>query len=479
MEIDHSRSPIAPRTSYEGDYSSDGGDEDFDALSYTESIKYEKAPVDEHESLSDKPIEDVGSQDDEESSGIEDLYSSDEDIQVSKSGYFKKMVDSDVDSNNSNHEGQNEEDALTIPETIATADEVSSKDEPIEKEADQGLVDDKVKSDKEEKCEEEGRPGGKLKESSEFEGEGELEGQKEPTPNQENKALLTRQSINLGNWKPDTGAYRSGFVQETSNNPPPGYVYDESGKLIDLTPSSMKPRVVSTYSEVESSWNAFPSEGNDDLETIKDTKTLYDNNTVHNVPGIISNNQNVPPLPELSQGVRSDENSDGLKSPGTGHSTSTTFDGEGNKGPLQTHFKEVFTVPEPDSKEIARVTEQSKVPYLDLNKVLMSKNAHAYKIRQLRDYSKQLNGYDTGIQTWLSYTLKSSSKTDRDFIFDEYKVSKHVRDAYANADELSRKHTVINTVASVNQNVSHLTKKVFAHSKKSRGLFSSIGKKKV
>lgn len=458
-----------PRSSFDYRYSSDEadegdeGDEGDDALSYTDSIQYqnkEVSPEEEPESRPRKYYQYEAQEDDL-------VVDSDEEIQVPKSGYFNKMVHSDEDS----HEDEEER---TIPETIESADEPEEEEstnrtaiKAIDNEVTNGLVAAEQDAEGKEKSDD-NQP--ELEETIIEENDGKENEEKQPS---------TRQSINLGKWKPDTGAARSGFVQETSNNPPPGYVYDETGKLVDLTPSSMKSRIVSTYSEVESSWNAFPSEGKDDLETIKDTKTLYDNNTIHNVPGIITNNQNLPPLPDIVHPVTSNDSSDDPRSFATGNSTYTTLDGEAHRGPGQTHFKEVFTVPEPKADEIAKVTGQTKVPYLDMVKVLNGKASHVNKIQQLREYSKQLDEFDSGIQTWLNYTLKSSSKTDRDFIFDEYKVSKHVRDAYANADELSKKHTVSNTVANVNQNVSHLTRKVFAHSKKSRGLFSSIAKKKV
>lgn len=452
-----------PRSSFDYNYSSDDGDDQDDALSYTDSIKYQGKKVDKRDeaevgntsaSLYDAP---------EEILANEDVGSSDESDQVPKSGYFNRMVHGDSDSSDE----ETHEDERTIPETIETTD--IPEDKKWKNSGGAEVVNDSqttVERDNDEK-------------------EEVANHQQQQEDNQNNVAedgaqgLASRQSINLGKWKPDTEAFRTGFVQETSNNPPPGYVYDETGKLVDLTPSSMKNRVVSTYSEVESSWNAFPSEGKDDLETIRDTKTIYDNNTIHNVPGILTNNQNLPPLPDIAHRVLSNDSSDDPKSFGTGNSTYTTLDGEAHRGPGQTHFKEVFTVPEPKADEIAKVTGQTKVPYLDVNKVLNDKGSHVNKLRQLREYSNQLSEYDGGIQTWLNYTLKSSSKTDRDLIFDEYKVSKHVRDAYANADELNRKHIVSNTVANVNQNVSHLTRRVFAHSKKSRGLFSSIARKKV
>lgn len=281
------------------------------------------------------------------------------------------------------------------------------------------------------------------------------------------KSIKSRQSVNLGKWKPDTDSSRSGFLQESSNNtePPPGFVVDENGELIDLTPSNMKPRVVSTYSEMESEWNVFPSNANqEDLQTIADTKTLYDNSTIYNVPGLITHQNNLPPLPENIETTNLNIIND--KSARTPQADDKDLSITGIQSPKIESLN-----------KLKHDLNRKKVPSLNVHQLIANdKKTHEQKLNDLRQYSEQLAQFDTGLETWISFELKSMGKSDKDFIFDEYKGSKHVKEAYANADEVSKKHTVSNTVANVNQNVTHLTKKVFQGRMKPKTLFSSIGK---
>lgn len=302
----------------------------------------------------------------------------------------------------------------------------------------------------------------------------------EDTENKD-KTPSTRESINLGKWRPDTDSFRSGFVQETAPKPPPGFVIDENGEVVDLNPSSMRQnRVVSTYSEVESTWNAFPSQPDtgEDLETIADTKTIYDNSTIYNVPGIITNNNILPPLPvNIASKDLDVKSADSCSTSLINDSDSVLKYIEGDKVPFSSNLTENFA--QEPSPEKPTSTKSKPIPQLDLDKLLSGKEKHASKIEKLNNHMKELQEFDSGIQTWINFSLKSSANSDTDFIFQEYKVNKHVRDAYEHADELNKKHTVSNTVANVNQNVNHLKKKVFSHTmkEKSKGLFSSIGKK--
>ncbi|SCU79124.1 LAFA_0B00892g1_1 [Lachancea sp. 'fantastica'] len=296
--------------------------------------------------------------------------------------------------------------------------------------------------------------------------------------NEERKKSALRQSINLGKWQPDTDANRANFLggATPTDDVPEGYVVDRDGQLVDLNPSKMRTeRAISMYSDAASAWNAFPASAGavgGDTDTVYDTKTIYDNQTIFNVPGAILNHNSLPPLPrDVSESARTNTIAD---------SDSILKHLNGEKRHHTSNLKEDFSVQAPDSSEIAQLNKKT-IPSLDLDALLQSKSKpHATKIRELTSYSRELNDYDSGLHIWISFALKSSA-SDRDYIFDEYKVNKHVKDAYAQADELGKKMTVSNTVANVNQNVSHLKRKVFSHSmkEKSKGLFSSIGKKKT
>lgn len=291
--------------------------------------------------------------------------------------------------------------------------------------------------------------------------------------------------VTTASWQPDTDSSRSGFVQETAKkaSPPPGFVFDENGKLVDLTPSSMKPRVVSTYSEIESGWNMFPTnrtndnDDSNDLETIRDTKTIYDNSTIYNVPGLITNNENLPPLPsnidttDVTVSNNSSESTSNYQTP-VGTLVTPTTAQTGKSLPTSTYS--VGLTP-PNSKEFSRINLNNSMPELNVGKLITTKGNHADKLQQLNSYYNDLVDYDTGLQSWVLYSLKSMPGDENSAIHD-YKQSKIVKDAYANAEEFSKKHTVSNTVASVNQNVNHLKKKVLLHTIKPKTLFSSIGK---
>ncbi|GAV55864.1 hypothetical protein ZYGR_0AZ00350 [Zygosaccharomyces rouxii] len=460
-------------------------DSEDDALSFTDSLNYHGPTNEDEDEDNDGNDSNDNSyyKDEEEESDGESV------MRVHKSGYFGKMLSKDDDHDEDDHDADDDD-----AETIRRG---GGSDSENEEEVSTGVQDQNglIHADNNKDKMQNGQTfteGAKEDQNDEKEFLGTGEGK---------KSISGQKSVNLGGWRPDTGAARSGFLQETAKKAPPGYVYDENGELVNLTPSSMKPRAVSAYSEVESAWNPFP-EGDeaDDLQTVGDTKTIYDNQTIYNVPGLISNNQNLPPLPNLGSETHlvdqpTGSNSSDPKSLTVGSSIATVseIDNERDKGPLRSHFHEVLNASTPDLggdpekfpgaetpvQKTPKISTSATVPSLDLNKVIGSKSSHAHKIQELQHYYDQLVEHDTGVRAWIEASLKSSAKPEKGYLFEQYKVNKHVKDAYANADEFSKKHTVTNTVASVNQNVSQLKKKVFLHPIKSRGLFSSIGKKKI
>lgn len=475
---------------------------------------------------------DVDSYNDSANDSTGDDDNSQEPLQVSKSGYFTKIVNEDSSRETFKYDqNKNSSNTLSIPETIADDDdtnsEIDSSDNKELKNVKSNITstsqeeiadnnssivdmnrtlsasnesfetqnqysedssinatdDDSNKSINEEESitrkeqeihkDLEDNDEEKNNEKHDDNEEGEDEDISETKESEKKRNMKSRQSVNLGKWKPDTDSSRSGFLKESSNNiePPPGFVVDENGELVDLTPSSLKPRVVSTYSEMESEWNVFPSNSTqDDLQTIADTKTLYDNSTIFNVPGLITHHNKLPPLPENIETTNLNvENNGSTMIPSTSViSKNISKDGS------------ITGIQAPNIGSINKLSSNLKmnnIPTLDVHQLIATnKKTHNQKLQELRHYSEQLAQFDSGLETWISFELKSMGKNDKEFIFDEYKGSKHVKEAYANADELSKKHTVSNTVANVNQNVSHLRKKVFQGRMKPKTLFSSIGK---
>ena len=289
-------------------------------------------------------------------------------------------------------------------------------------------------------------------------------------------------------WKPDTESSRSGFVQETAKTlvTPPGFIFDENGELVDLTPSSMKLRVISIYSEIESGWNVFPTNYNSangidsgELQTIHDTNTLYDNSTIHNVPGLLTNNQSLPPLPdnidaEIPEGNIGKNTDITLNYDSTSKSNNVLSDKSTKKAIPTTANRNMNVNNVQGLKSTPRINLNNVMPEVNVNQIILSKISHPTKLQQLNNYYDTLFSYDTALRLWVQYSL-NIPRQESEAILD-YKQSKIVSEAYANAEEFSKKHTVSNTMASVNQNVNHLKKKVLQHTIKPKTLFSSIGK---
>lgn len=260
-------------------------------------------------------------------------------------------------------------------------------------------------------------------------------------------------------------------------------VVDADGNVIDA--SAKKSRVVSTYSEVGSTWNAFPSVMDaDDVQTVTDAKTIYDNATIFNVPAAATNNAKLPPLPVNKTAIISKEQEQQEQQPEI-----STESGDRDFNETETNKPDhLQTTAELASTKNSALTPNTglppvplskiskpNLPQLDVSKMLGDpKVSHAAKIERMKNYSKELDSYDTCISYWISDTLKST--VDKK-IMDSYKVNVHVKQAYSNADELSKKNHL---VANVNQNVHQLTKKVFTHSmrEKSKGFLKSIRDKK-
>lgn len=244
-------------------------------------------------------------------------------------------------------------------------------------------------------------------------------------------------------------------------------IYDDNGNVIDLP---QKQRVVSTYSEVGSTWNAFPNMGNnDDVQTvITDVKTIYDNNTLMNVP--VRNQAALPPLPKIETLDIGNLNLPPLPE------QVTPKEEEEDKYNLHNDSSDVNSKAITEGKNTLPSTigtGKQKVPDLSIIKLIRdNKVSHEQKLKELKNYSKQLAEYDSGVFDWINNTLKSNSELK---LKENYVMNKHVKEAYSNAEQLSKRNNN-HIVSDLNQNMQQLTKKVFTSSMrgKSKSFLKSL-----
>ncbi|AGO11296.1 AaceriACR036Cp [[Ashbya] aceris (nom. inval.)] len=288
---------------------------------------------------------------------------------------------------------------------------------------------------------------------------------------------LRQQSVHLGAWNPDTEGKRSAFLTQAS---PMSTNRNTSGSQDEETTGDDQQLGEPSNDDSDSVWEGFPSVGDyEDLQSVADIKTIYDNQTLYNVPGIMASNANVPPLPtNMSEMVsRHDTSTFSESTSGSGlDSDSLMRIVEGQRhAPKPSMFKENFG----QSPDVAQIEHAVNIPVpsLDICALIEGPQPHSFKREKLNSHLEELTAYSSGAQTWIKYALKSTQSSSN-ITFDDYVISKHVQDAYAQAEEVSKKHSVTNAV---NQNVSQLRKKVFSHSMKegAKGLLSSIGKKKL
>ncbi|AAS51263.2 ACR036Cp [Eremothecium gossypii ATCC 10895] len=287
---------------------------------------------------------------------------------------------------------------------------------------------------------------------------------------------LRQQSVHLGAWNPDTEGKRGAFLTQAS---PMSTNKGMCGSQDEETTGDDQQLAEPCNDDSDSVWEGFPSVGEyEDLQSVADIKTIYDNQTLYNVPGIITSSTSVPPLPSSMSELTSRQDTSILSESTSGSgldSDSLMRVVEGQRhAPKPSMFKENFgQTPEVQVEHLVN----SPVPSLDICALIEGPQSHSFKRDKLNSHIEDLNAYSSGAQTWIKYALKSTQSSSN-ITFDEYVISKHVQDAYAQAEEVSKKHSVTNAV---NQNVSQLRKKVFSHSMKegAKGLLSSIGKKKL
>ncbi|AET41547.1 Fyv8p Ecym_8265 [Eremothecium cymbalariae DBVPG len=293
-----------------------------------------------------------------------------------------------------------------------------------------------------------------------------------------------RQSINLGSWKPNTDGYRNAFLNKIGALKEGNNIHANPDPKLPPVDVKLKNEHTSPGPEFggdnDSLWEGFPRVDaycEDDLQSVDDTKTIYDNQTLYDVPAIMTNNRNLPPLPQKLTDLN--YSSEGFAAENSITDSVVDSDSvlkrlQGEKPPSKPAiFKEHF-LSIPDGIQIENATK-NVLPVLDVCKLLESNLSHSSKMEKLTAHMNELSSHDGGVRTWLAFALKST-QSSKDTIFSEYCVNKHVKQAYANAEEVSKKPSVSTTV---NQNVSQLKKKVFSHSVKegAKGLLSSIGKK--
>lgn len=258
-------------------------------------------------------------------------------------------------------------------------------------------------------------------------------------------------SINMGHWRPNTESFRNQFINDSAAIPPlpqlDNYARNPKGEIVEDARS-----LASETANNENAHAESPNFGSDEkdtsmLSTFDSSAELEQPDTHGNKDGVYkTDSETILPI----------------------HIPVGTFDSSSGNY-FQEHLSSSGSLPLNVESQAKEIRKRKPVSY-SVKSISTLKDATA-RIQKYRDARQEEANCDTGLEIWITQALEKA-----DLVNYQSNVTSHVKQAYAEASNFSKRHTNMGSLLQKRRVMETSSQTAQSLAKGARGIFTR-GKK--